>query len=262
MSKQILKFNNIAESGLKQLSEYAVLEESDSPSAIILRSHNLHEHDFPDSLLAVGRAGAGVNNIPIDLLSEKGVVVFNTPGANANAVKEIVLSAMLLASRNLFAAHDFVKTLSGTDEELHKLTESNKKLFSGSELRGKTLGVVGLGAIGVLVANAANNLGMKVVGFDPAISIKNAWHLSSRVEQAPDLNSLYGQSDYITFHVPLNKNTENLFSEEHLDLVQAGAVVMNFSRDGIVNTNAMVKGLENEKIANYCTDFPLSLIHI
>lgn len=256
MSKEILKFNNIAERGLTQLADYQVVDQCKDPSAIILRSHNLHEHDFADSLLAVGRAGAGVNNIPIDRLSEKGVVVFNTPGANANAVKEIVISAMLLSSRNLFDAHDFVKTLSGTDEELHKLTESNKKNFSGSELRGKTIGVVGLGAIGVLVANAANSLGMKVIGFDPAISIKNAWHLSSQVEQAEDLNYLYSQVDFLTFHVPLNKHTENLFSEEHLSNMRPGAVVMNFSRDGIVNTKAMVKGLEAKKIANYCTDFP------
>lgn len=255
----ILKLNSIAASGLGTLPEnLKVTDKNEDPHAIILRSYDLHEYKFGNQLLAVARAGAGVNNIPIEKLSKSGVVVFNTPGANANAVKELVISAMLLSARNLFSAYEFVKALTGNDDEIEEKTETGKKKFSGFELHGRTLGIVGLGAIGVMVANAAHALGMKVIGFDPAITIKNAWRLSANVEHATDVNQVFAKSDFISFHVPLNDKTRNLFSTKNLSQVKSKATLLNFSRDGIVEHAAIAEGIKTGKLRGYISDFPCS----
>ncbi len=255
MNKNILVLNNISKTGLSQLVDYNV-EAQVNPDAILLRSQNLHEYNFESNLLAVGRAGAGVNNIPIDKLSEKGIVVFNTPGANANAVKELVLSAMLISARNLFPANDFVKTLKGTDEEIDQETEAQKKNFAGMEIAGKTLGIVGLGAIGVMLANTALELGMKVIGYDPAITIQNAWRLSAHASRANNLAQLYAEADYVSFHVPLIPATKGLFSKEQVLQVKKGVTILNFSRAGIVDSEAILLGIKEGKIKYYCCDFP------
>lgn len=256
MTNTIQIFNNISKTGLSILEGYEISDNMSNPDAILLRSEKLHDFEFAKNTIAVGRAGAGTNNIPTDALSEKGVVVFNTPGANANAVKELVLSAMLLSARNLLPAYDFVKELDGTKEEVSKKTEAGKKQFAGFELQGKTLGVIGLGAIGVMVANAAASLGMKVIGYDPCITIQNAWKLSSDVEKATDASQIYANSDFITFHVPLIEATKGLFSFDEVKQVKKNAVILNFSRGEIVDDKAIEKATKENEIGLYISDFP------
>ncbi len=263
MSYNLLTLNNISEKGLSLLpsSEYSVVEQSHHPDAILLRSYNMHEYAIPDSLKAVGRAGAGVNNIPLDKMSDAGVVVFNAPGANSNAVKELVIASMLMACRNLPAGQHFAKNLQGSDEEIHKQVESGKKNFAGFELPNRTLGVIGLGAIGVRIANAAKRLGMNVIGFDPLISIENAWGLDAEVEKAKDLDHVLSESDFITFHVPLVEATKNIISEESLDKMKDNVIILNFARNGIVNDEAVCKGIESGKVHSYVCDFPSNLLN-
>jgi D-3-phosphoglycerate dehydrogenase len=228
----------------------------EDPDAILVRSQDMHKIKIPDSVKAVGRAGAGVNNIPIADLTNKGVPVLNTPGANSNAVRELVIAGMLLASRNIYQAWDYVRNLSGPDEEINKRVEKDKKQFVGFELLGKTLGIIGLGNVGVKVANAAINLGMKVIGFDPTISVNRAWELSANVEQAHNLIDIFLKSDFVTIHVPLSKETKNLIDAEKLNCTTKGLVLLNFSREGIVNTVDLEQALNDKKILSYVTDFP------
>ncbi len=258
MKHKIQILNNISETGLARLPDehYMLSENETSPEGILLRSQNLHGMDIPASLLAIGRAGAGVNNIPVDKMTESGVVVFNAPGANANAVKELVIAGMLMGCRNLVAAHEYVAGLEGDDGQIHKQVEAGKKQFAGFELPGRTLGVVGLGAIGVKIANAARALGMHVVGFDPRISIKHAWALSSDVQPVENIDELLAQSDFITFHVPLIDSTRNLINPESLKKMKDQAIILNFARDGIVNDKAVCEALDSGKLYAYVCDFP------
>ncbi|MEE9303935.1 MAG: 3-phosphoglycerate dehydrogenase family protein [Thiotrichaceae bacterium] len=262
MTNKVLILNNISEKGLALLPEdsYSITEQEQNPDAILLRSYQMHDMDIPDSLLAVGRAGAGTNNIPIDRMSDQGVVVFNAPGANSNAVKELVIAGMLMACRNLVDAKEYVDDLEGSDAELHKQVEEGKKKFAGFELPGRTLGVVGLGAIGVKIANAAKALGMNVVGYDPRIQIKYAWQLSSDVEPVDTIDELLSQSDFITFHVPLLDSTKDLINTESIKGMKDNAVVLNFARDGIVNEEATVEAIKQGKLHSYVCDFPSNAI--
>jgi D-3-phosphoglycerate dehydrogenase len=254
----VLTLNNIANEGLERLPAryYEVGTEIADPHAILVRSFKMHDMAVPETLLAVGRAGAGVNNIPVSKLTELGIPVFNAPGANANAVKELVIGGMLIAARNLVSAWDYVRHLEGTDEEIAKAVEAGKKQFVGFELPGRTLGVVGLGAIGVEVANAALELGMHVIGYDPKITVKRAWQLSSGVEHAADLEELCSRADMVTSHVPFNDHTRGLLSRDRLALLPKGAVVLNFARAGIVDEDALVAALDSGAISTYVTDFP------
>lgn len=254
---KVQTLNNISPIGLDKLPRegYEVASEMSDPDAILVRSAKMHDMDIGDNLKAVGRAGAGVNNIPLDKMSDKGVVVFNAPGANANAVKELVISSMLLASRNICQAWNYVNGL--PLENLKTAVEDGKKNYAGSELPGKTLGIVGLGAIGVQIANAANALGMKVIGFDPSITIKSAWKLSADVEQALSVDELFSQSDFVSFHVPLIEGTKNLLNEERIALLPEGATILNFARDGIIDEDALITALEAGKVKYYVTDFPI-----
>ncbi len=253
----IQTLNNISPVGLDKLprDSYEIASEMSNPDAILVRSAKMHEMEIGNNLKAVGRAGAGVNNIPLDKMSDKGVVVFNAPGANANAVKELVISSMLLASRNICQAWDYVNRL--PLDNLKTAVEDGKKNYAGSELPGKTLGIVGLGAIGVQIANAADALGMKVVGFDPNITIKSAWKLSADVEQALNIDELFAQSDFVSFHVPLVESTKNLLNAERIALLPVGATILNFARDGIINEDALITALEAGKVKYYVTDFPI-----
>lgn len=255
---KILTLNNISPVGLDRLprDQYEIASEFSNPDAILVRSQKMHDMELSDSVQAIGRAGAGVNNIPVPALSEKGVCVFNAPGANANAVKELVLAGMLMASRNIAQAWDFSRKLQGSDEEIHKQVEAGKKNYVGSELPGKTLGVVGLGAIGVLVANAARTLGMKVIGYDPTMTVARAWQISSEVEQAASIDDLLAQVDFVTFHVPLTNATRGLINAERLQRMKDGLVILNFARDGIVDDEAMCAHLDSDKIRAYVCDFP------
>jgi D-3-phosphoglycerate dehydrogenase len=223
--------------------------------AILVRSANCHELEFPQNLVAIARAGAGVNNIPIDKCSKMGIVVFNTPGANANAVKELVLAAMFIASRNIVDAIEWAKTLKGA-ADIMQLVEKGKKQFVGPELYGKTLGVIGLGAIGVMVANAAHALGMKVIGYDPYISIESAWGLSQYVGRALTLDELLEESDYITLHVPLVDNTKSFIGKAEIAKMKKGAILLNFARNGLVDYEPLYEALKSRKIGTYVTDFP------
>jgi D-3-phosphoglycerate dehydrogenase len=254
---KIQTLNNISPVGLERLprESYEVASEVTNPDAILVRSAKMHDMEIGDNLKAVGRAGAGVNNIPLDKMSDKGVVVFNAPGANANAVKELVISSMLLSSRNICQAWNYVNGLPLDD--LKTAIENGKKNYAGSELPGKTLGIVGLGAIGVQIANAAHALGMKVIGFDPSITIKSAWKLSADVEQALSIDELFSQSDFVSFHVPLVEGTKNLLNEERIALLPEGATILNFARDGIVDEDALITALEAGKVKYYVTDFPI-----
>ena len=254
---KIQTLNNISPIGLEKLPRegYEVASEVTNPDAILVRSAKMHDMEIGDNLKAVGRAGAGVNNIPLDKMSEKGVVVFNAPGANANAVKELVISSMLLSSRNICQAWNYVNGL--PLDNLKTAIEDGKKNYAGSELPGKTLGIVGLGAIGVQIANAAHALGMKVIGFDPSITIKSAWKLSADVEQALSVDELFSQSDFVSFHVPLVEGTKNLLNEERIALLPEGATILNFARDGIVDEDALITALEAGKVKYYVTDFPI-----
>jgi D-3-phosphoglycerate dehydrogenase len=249
--------NNISPLGLGKFSNetYDVSSSDENPDAILVRSAKMHDMEIGDSLKAVGRAGAGVNNIPLEKMSDKGVVVFNTPGANANAVKELVISSMLLASRNICQGWDYVNKL--PLENLKTTVEDGKKQYSGSELPGKTLGIVGLGAIGVEIANAASMLGMDVIGYDPSISKKNAWKISSEVEEALSLEELFSRSDFVSFHVPLVDATKNLLDAKRISLLPEGCVIINMSRDGIVNEDELIKSLDSGRVKYYVTDFPI-----
>ena len=255
---KILTLNNIAVEGLRRLprSRYEVTSEVTHPDAILLRSYKMHDMDIPASVSAIGRAGAGTNNIPVDEMSARGVPVFNTPGANANAVKELTIAGMLIGARNLCQASEYVAALEETGDALNKVVEAGKKQFVGFELPGKTLGVIGLGAIGVEVANAALSLGMKVVGFDPAITVQNAWQLSSGVEQADTLDQLFQHADFVTLHVPLMEATRNIVNADRLQLMKDGAVLVNFARDGIVDDAAAIAALDSGKLHSFVTDFP------
>jgi D-3-phosphoglycerate dehydrogenase len=254
---KIQTLNNISPVGLERLprESYEVASEVTNPDAILVRSAKMHDMEIGDNLKTVGRAGAGVNNIPLDKMSDKGVVVFNAPGANANAVKELVISSMLLSSRNICQAWNYVNGL--PLDNLKTAIEDGKKNYAGSELPGKTLGIVGLGAIGVQIANAAHALGMKVIGFDPSITIKSAWKLSADVEQALSIDELFSQSDFVSFHVPLVEGTKNLLNEERIALLPEGATILNFARDGIVDEDALITALEAGKVKYYVTDFPI-----
>ncbi len=249
--------NNISPLGLGKFSNetYDVSSSDENPDAILVRSAKMHDMEIGDGLKAVGRAGAGVNNIPLEKMSDKGVVVFNTPGANANAVKELVISSMLLASRNICQGWDYVNKL--PLENLKTTVEDGKKQYSGSELPGKTLGIVGLGAIGVEIANAASMLGMDVIGYDPSISKKNAWKISSEVEEALSLEELFSRSDFVSFHVPLVDATKNLLDAKRISLLPEGCVIINMSRDGIVDEDELIKSLDSGKVKYYVTDFPI-----
>jgi len=254
---KIQTLNNISKNGLSRLPAnlYSVANDVGEPDAILLRSADMHGKPLAASIKAVARAGAGTNNIPVAEFSKRGVPVFNAPGANANAVKELVIAGMLIAARNLNDALAFVGGLSA-DEDLHHRVEAEKKRFVGSELSGKTLGVVGLGAIGVKVANAAHALGMRVLGFDPHMTIDGAWALSSDVIKASSLAELYAASDYVTFHVPLNDATRGIFNAAALETARPGIVLVNFAREGIVDAAALKQGLASNKIGRYVTDFP------
>ncbi|MGI9249261.1 MAG: phosphoglycerate dehydrogenase [Woeseiaceae bacterium] len=255
---KVLTLNNIAVEGLRHLprERYEVASEIAHPDAIMLRSFNMHDMEIPDTVAAVGRAGAGTNNIPIDAMSARGVPVFNAPGANANAVKELAIAAMLIGARNLCNAREYVGTLAETGAELNKAVEAGKKRFVGFELPGKTLGVIGLGAIGVEVANAGLDLGMKVVGFDPAITVRNAWQLSSGVEQEETLDQLFQHADFVTIHVPLIEATRNLVNADRLALMNDHAVLINFARGGVVDDDAAMAALNSGKLHAFVTDFP------
>jgi len=255
---KIRTFNNISDKGLSRLpaSDFDVNPDHEIPDAIILRSHKLHDYPVPDSLLAVGRAGAGTNNVPVAKMSEQGIPVFNAPGANANAVKELVIAGMLLSCRNICQAWDYARNVEGTPEEQNKAVEDGKKKYVGYELPGRTLGVVGLGAIGVYVANAAVALGMRVIGFDPTITVKSAWKMSSEVQEMPSVDELVKQSDFVTFHVPMLDSTKNLLNEQRIAAMKDGAVVLNFARDGIVDDEAVLKALDSGKLSAYVSDFP------
>jgi D-3-phosphoglycerate dehydrogenase len=254
---EILVINQIAPVGLKRFpaERYAVVKESKDPWAILVRSQDLHKFEFGPSLRAVGRAGAGVNNIPVPVLSRRGIPVFNAPGANANAVKELVLAGMLIAARNLAPALDFVRGLQ-KGEGLDKTVESGKKQFAGFELPGHTLGVIGLGKIGSLVADAAIRLGMNVLGYDPHITVEAAWSLPSQVRRANSVDDLLKASHFVSLHVPLVEKTRDLVNAKNIDLLPSGAVLLNFSREGVVSEEAVVKALASQRLRWYVTDFP------
>lgn len=255
---KIQTLNKISSIGLQRLpmDHYEVASEFSAPDAILARSANMHDMEFPSSLKAIARAGAGVNNIPVDVCTGRGIVVFNTPGANANAVKELVLAGMLSSSRNLVQGANWVKTLIGKGDEVGKLVEQGKSNFVGPELYGKSLGVIGLGAIGMLVANAAQALGMRVIGFDPYISIDSAWSLSKDVEKALSLDSLLSASDYITLHVPLVDNTKEFINKAKFDIMKDGVRIMNFARGGLINKPDLIAAFDSGKVAGFVTDFP------
>jgi D-3-phosphoglycerate dehydrogenase / 2-oxoglutarate reductase len=259
---KIQTLNNISVVGLDKLprDKYEIASEISNPDAILLRSYKMHDMELPASVKAIGRAGAGTNNIPVPRMTELGVPVFNAPGANANAVRELVLAGMLIAARNLGHAWDFARGLSGEDAEINKQVEAGKKQFVGFELPGRTLGVVGLGAIGVKVANAARALGMNVIGYDPTITKKSAWQLSSDVKEALSVDDLLSKSDFITFHVPLIDSTKNMINAERIKILKDGVILLNFSRNGIIDDEAVVPALDSGKIYAYVCDFPSNLL--
>ncbi|WP_416147473.1 phosphoglycerate dehydrogenase [Salipaludibacillus sp. HK11] len=257
-TKTIKTLNNIAESGLNVLknAEYTIDNDSENPDAIAVRSFNMHSMEFGTNLKAIARAGAGVNNIPVDKCTEKGIVVFNTPGANANAVKELVLTTLIASSRNLFDGIAWAKTLEGEGEEVAKLIEAGKKNFVGKEIKGKTLGIIGLGAIGSLVANDALDLDMDVIAYDPFISVDIAWSLSRNVHRAMAIEELFAKSDYITIHVPLTEDTKGIINEKAISFLKPDVHILNFSRNGLVDEKDIAVALENGKVGKYITDFP------
>ncbi|MDX1594996.1 MAG: phosphoglycerate dehydrogenase [Gammaproteobacteria bacterium] len=259
---KILTLNNISVAGLRRLprENYEIASEIAHPDAILVRSFKMHDMAIPDTLKAVGRAGAGVNNIPVDAMSRRGIPVFNAPGANANAVKELVVAGMLVASRNICQAWQFARELEGDDAEINKAVEAGKKQFAGFELPGHTLGVIGLGAIGVQVANAALALGMRVVGHDPQITVHRAWQLSSSVEQASSVDDLLAKADFVTCHVPLVDATRNLINADRLRLMRKGAVLLNFARAGIIDDQAAIAALDQDHLYAYVCDFPSNLL--
>lgn len=258
MKYKILTLNDIAAAGLDQFPRdlYEIASEISHPDAILVRSQAMHELKFPHSVKVVGRAGAGVNNIPVDTLTNLGIPVLNTPGANANAVKELVVLGMLLASRNICPAWDYVRHLQGDDKTINEHVEKNKKKFVGFELAGKTLGVIGLGNVGVKVANIALELGMNVIGYDPTITVKRAWELSAEVQQALSIDSLLSQSHFVTLHVPLMEETRHMMSAMRFQAMKPGSVLLNFARDAIIDTEALLHALEKNTVSSYVCDFP------
>jgi D-3-phosphoglycerate dehydrogenase len=259
---KILTLNNISPLGLARLPNdtFQVSADMKEPDAILLRSFKMHDMEISKTLKAVGRAGAGVNNIPVENLSKLGIPVFNAPGANSNAVKELVIAGMLLAARHIVPAWDFARQINGSDAEISKAVEAGKKNYAGFELPGRTLGVIGLGAIGRLVANAALSLGMKVVGFDPGITVEGAWQLSSDVKKANSVDELLRVADFITFHVPLMDATRNLINAERLKHMKDGVVIVNFAREGIVDDAAVSAAIKAGKVYGYVCDFPSNLL--
>lgn len=259
---KIQTLNNISVKGLERLprDRYEIASEIGHPDAILVRSAKMHDMPIPDTVKAIGRAGAGVNNIPVEAMTRRGVVVFNAPGANANAVKELVLAGMLLAARNIPQAWDFARRQEGDDAAIDKAVEAGKKNFVGFELPGRTLGVIGLGAIGVLVANAARALGMNVIGYDPQITVSRAWQLSSDVQQAHSVDEVMARSQFVTVHVPLMDATRNLINAERLKTMPANGVILNFSRAGIVDDEAVTAALDEKRLWAYVCDFPRNLI--
>jgi D-3-phosphoglycerate dehydrogenase len=255
---KVQTLNKISPIGLEKLprEDYEIASELINPDAMVLRSFKMHDMELPASLKAVARAGAGVNNIPIDKCSDQGVVVFNTPGANANAVKELVLSGMLLASRQIPAGMKWVQTLKGKGDEVPQLVEKGKSSFTGTEIKGKKLGVIGLGAIGVMVANDAISLGMEVSGFDPFISVESAWGLDTRVKKCISIDHLLADSDFISLHVPLTDTTRGMFNSDKFKLIKDGVVILNFARGGLVNNADLKDALKTDKVGCYVTDFP------
>jgi D-3-phosphoglycerate dehydrogenase len=253
---EVLVINQIAQIGLKRLpaEKYLISKDAKDPAAILVRSADLHKFEFGPSLKAVGRAGAGVNNIPVPVLSKRGVPVFNAPGANANAVKELVLAGMLIAARNLGPALEFTKALK--TENLEKAVEEGKKQFAGVELPGHTLGLIGLGKIGSLVADAAIRLGMNVLGYDPHITVESAWSLPSQVKRAGSVDEVLKGSHFVSLHVPLVEKTRGMVNAKNVELLHSGAVLLNFSRDGVVAEDAVLKGLSSGRLKWYVTDFP------
>ena len=258
MGYRILTLNNISVRGLERLprERYEVASEIGHPHGVLVRSADMHKWPVPASLLAVARAGAGTNNIPVGAMSERGIPVFNAPGANANAVKELVLAGLLLSARNICQGWDFARALSGDDKAIDEQVEAGKKNFVGFELPGRTLGVVGLGAVGVEVANSAQALGMKVLGYDPQITVQRAWQLSSSVEQALSLDDLFARSDMITLHVPLNEHTRGLVNAARLKLMRSGGTILNFSRAQIVSEADVLAALNAKTLHAYVCDFP------
>jgi len=258
MSFKILTLNNIAIAGLRRLprDRYEVASEIGHPDAIMVRSADMHSMGIADSVKAIARAGAGVNNIPLEAMTRRGIPVFNAPGANANAVKELVIAGLLLGARNICQGWNYVRELEGDDAAVSKLVEAGKKKYAGFELPGRTLGVVGLGAIGGEVANAALGLGMKAIGFDPQLTVQRAWQLSSGIKQATTLDHLFSQSNFVTLHVPLNDATRNLVNAERLALMKPGGILLNFARGGIVDDDAVLKALDAGHLAAYVSDFP------
>jgi len=259
---QILTLNQISSHGLHRFpaARYAVSKTAVAPDAILVRSHDMHEMAIPASVKAVGRAGAGTNNIPVATLSQRGVPVFNAPGANANAVKELVLAALLIGARNLVPALAYVRGLDATASDFERHVEEGKKQFAGVELPHRTLGIVGLGAIGSLVADTAIKLGMKVIGFDPHITVDAAWRLPSTVKRAQSVEELLKQADFVTLHVPLVAATRNLIDVKRITAMKPGAVLLNFARDGLVDAEALVAALRSRKLKGYITDFPGSAL--
>lgn len=259
---KILTLNNISVKGLDRLprDNYEIASEIQHPDAILLRSFNMHDLSIPETVKAVGRAGAGVNNIPVSRMSERGIPVFNTPGANANAVKELVIAGMLMAARNVCPAWDYARALGGEDRDVRKQVEAGKKQFVGFELPGRTLGVIGLGAIGVRVANAALPLGMKVIGYDPQLTVKRAWQLSSEVQQATSVDDLLVNSDFVSLHVPLNASTEHLINSERVRQMRPSATLLNFAREGIVDEEAVSAAIRAGKLNAYVCDFPSNVL--
>jgi D-3-phosphoglycerate dehydrogenase len=259
--RKILTLNAISARGLARLPEhYIVGGDIADPDGILVRSANMHDMEIPVSVRAIARAGAGTNNIPVKKLSERGVPVFNAPGANANAVKELVIAGMLIGARNLVQALKFVEGLSGTDEAMHKATEAGKKQFAGMELPGRTLGVIGLGAIGSTIAEAAIKLGMNVVGFDPAITVDAAWRLPSQVKRAESVEDVLRMADFVTLHVPLIDATKNLINAQRLGMMRSGAVLLNFAREGVVDNAAVIEALDANKLHAYLCDFPANAL--
>ena len=254
---KIQTLNKIAKCGLDNFDEkYEISDTVENPDGIILRSFKMHDMKVGDNLKAVARAGAGTNNIPVDEYAKKGIVVFNTPGANANAVKELTIAGLLLASRKITDAVDWAKTLKGNGDNVGPMVEKGKSAFAGPEIKGKTLGVIGLGAIGVQVANAAEALGMKVIGYDPFLSVEAAWAINTSIKKSNDINRIFAVCDYITLHLPLNDNTRGLVNAELLENANEGIRILNFARGELVDTKALLEALESGKVASYVTDFP------
>lgn len=254
----IKTLNKISKVGLSQFDDtkYTYADDIENPDAIMVRSASMHDMQLPASVKAIARAGAGTNNIPCDKCAEQGIVVFNTPGANANAVKELVIAGLLMSSRKVVPGIEWAKTLKGEGDQVGKLVEKGKSAFAGPEIMGKTLGVIGLGAIGVLVANAAEKLGMTVYGYDPYLSVNAAWNLSRNVKHSTSLDEIFANCDYITIHVPLNDDTKNTVNAETIAKMKDGVRILNFARGGLVDSDAIIKALGDGKVASYVVDFP------